>query len=306
MLALLFAGCDSGASPDAIKARELKSDAARLSLVRFSDDGAYLAAGSAEGEVFVWSDLSVAPAKMESGLQSPLVSLTWATGQLLFLTDLDHGFVGWQLGKTQPTPIELPSLSAPAVCIAIRPKSNPIEVVLGTRDGSLLFLGQNDTKSLKSEHRGAVKQIVFTPDGRSLITAGVDGKLIWRDSRSRKIVEVVKAHDTDISRLILSSDGKQLISGDWNGQLTVWDVSTRKSLRSFEQPDAVSGLGWVHGQLITASWDGVLRLWNAASGQPLRTIPTGQPIHDLAVDPRTERVATVSLDRSVRLWELPK
>lgn len=306
LICSLLNGCGSTSDPDALVPLELKSDAGKLSLVRFSPDGSYLAAGGADGEVLVWSNLSISPTNMDSGHHAPLVSVTWAPNNLLTTTDLDNGFVGWQFGKTEPSRIDLPGLPAPAVCVAFRPKSTPLEFVIGSRDGSLIFLDSKEAKQLKPDHRGAVKQIAYLPDGRSLISAGADGKLIWREANSRKIVEAVKAHETEISRLVFSRDGKQIITGDWNGRIKVWDAETRKSLRTFEQPDAISGLGWVQGHVVSASWDGSLRIWNVASGQLLRTISTGQPIHDLAVDPRTERMATVCLDRSVRIWELPK
>lgn len=306
MLVMLLCGCGSPANPDAVTPRELKTEAARLSSVCFSHDGSYLAAGSADGEVIVWSDISIAPTKLDSGNHSPLVSLAWGPNNLLTTTDLDNGFVGWQFGKAEPSRIDLPGLPAPAVSVGFRPKSNPLEFVIGSRDGSLIFLDSKAAKQIKPDHRGAVKQIVYLPDGRSLITAGADGKLIWRDSVTRKIVETIKAHDAEISRMILSRDGQQLITGDWNGRIKIWNTSTRKASQSLEQPDAVSGFGFVHGQLVSGSWDGALRLWNIATGQLVRTIPTGQPIHDLAVDPRTERIATVCLDRFVRLWELKK
>ena len=301
-----LSGCGTAPNPDALTPRELKSDARKLSLVRFSPDGSFLAAGGADGEVIVWSDLSLSPQNLDSGHHAPLVSLTWAPNNLLTTSDLNNGFVGWQFGKSEPKRIELPGLPAPVVCVAFRPKVTPLEFVIGSRDGSLIFFDQKEAKQLKPDHRGAVKQIAYLPDGRSLISAGADGKLIWREANSRRIVEAVKAHETEISRLVISRDGKQFTTGDWNGRINVWDVETRKSLRTFEQPDAVSGLGWAQGHVVSASWDGSLRLWNVASGQLLRTISTGQPIHDLAVNPRTEQLATVCLDRSVHLWELPK
>lgn len=304
LLVMLLCGCGSPTNPDAVTPRELKTDAARLSLVCFSYDGSYLAAGSADGEVIVWSDISIPPSRLDSGNHSPLVCLTWGPSNLLTTSDLNNGFVGWQFGNAEPSRIDLPGLPAPAVSVGFRPKSNPLEFVIGSRDGSLIFLDSKEAKQIKPDHRGAVKQIVYLPDGRSLITAGADGKLIWREAGSRKIVETVKAHDAEISRMILSRDGKQLITGDWNGRIKIWNVSTRKASQSFDQPDAVSGLGFVQGQIVSGSWDGSLRLWNIAASQLSRTIPTGQPIHDLAVDPRTERIATVCLDRTVRLWDL--
>ena len=303
----LLCGCGTLSNSDALlTARELKSDAARLSLVRFSPDGTKLAAGGANGEVLVWSDVSGWPTKLESGRAAPLISLTWSPDGLLAATDVELGFVGWRFGQTNPDRVELPGLSAPAVCLAFRPNVKRLELVIGSRDGSLIFLEARGLKQLKPEHRGAVKQVAYSPDGQSLITAGADGQLIWRDAGSRKVVHAVKAHDTEISRLLLSPDGRQLITGDWNGRITVWDAASHKSVRTLDQPEAVSGLDWLRGQLVSASWDGSLRLWDVSSGRCLRTIDTGQPLHDLSVDPRTQRIATVSLDRSVRLWEVPK
>ncbi len=304
--ASLFCGCGSSSRSDpALIPRELKSAAARLSLVRFSPDGARLAAGGAGGEVFVWSDLSVPPAKLDSGRAAPLVSLTWSPDGLLAMTDMERGFIGWQFGKSDPERVEFPSPAATAVCIAFRPNVKQLELVIGSRDGSLIFLDARGKKQFKPDHRGAVKQAAYSPDGRWLITAGADGQLIWRDAASRGITEVIKAHDAEISCLLMNSDGQLFITGDWNGRLKVWDTISRKMLRTFEQPEAVSGLGWLRKQLVSASWDGSLRLWEVSSGRMQRTIPTGQPIHDLSVDPRTGRTATVGLDRSVHIWEIP-
>lgn len=297
-------GCGSDKSSQAtVKPRELPTDAQRLSLVQFSPDGKLLAAGDANSNVFVWRESSDQPMKLESGRTSPLVSLTWSPDGLLAITDLDRGFVGWQFGKAKPDRVEFPALASAAVCIAFRPKTSDRELVLGMQDGSLIFIDKKGSKQLKPEHRGPVKQARHSLDGQTLITAGADGKILWRDATTRQLKHSVKAAETDISRLLLSADGKQLISGDWNGRIKVWDIATRKSLREFEQPEAISGLGWVRGELVSGCWEGMLRGWDVTSGQLLRTIVTGESIHDLAVDSDTSRIATVSLDGTVRIWD---
>lgn len=297
-------GCGSDkTSKAAVKPRELKTDAERLSLVRFSADGKQLAAGSANGDVLVWTESSDRPVKMNSSHRSPLVSLTWSPDGLLAMTDIDHGFVGWQFGTAEPERVEFPQLASAAVCVAFRPNVSERELVLGMQDGSLIFVDKRGAKQLKPEHRGPVKQALYSLDGKWLVTAGADGKLLWRDAATRQIAQAVKAAETDISRIVLNSDGKQLISGDWNGVLKVWDMDTRKPLREFAQPEAVSGLGWVRGELVSGSWDGTLRGWEVSSGRFVRSIVTGQPIENLATDSGTSRVVTVSLDRSVRIWD---
>lgn len=304
MVLCAVVGCGSDkTSKTTVAQRELKTDAERLSLVRFSSDGKQLAAGSANGDMLVWSGSSDRPVKLNSGRRSPLVSLTWSPDGLLAVTDLEHGFVGWQFGAAEPERVEFPSLASAAVCIAFRPNTTERELVLGMQDGSLIFVDKHGSKQLKPEHRGPVKQALYSLDGKWLITAGADGNLLWRDAATRQTKQTVKGAETDISRIVLDADGKQLISGDWNGRLKAWDMTTRKSLREFTQPEAVSGLGWVRGELVSGSWDGTLRGWEVSSGRSVRSIVTGQPIHDLSTDSGTSRVATVSLDGSVRVWD---
>ena len=180
--------------------------------------------------------------------------------------------------------------------------ANGVAQIHAGQDGKDVGLNRCD-QQLKPEHRGPVKQAVYSLDGNWLITAGADGNLLWRDAATRQLKQIVKGAESDISRLLLSADGQQLISGDWNGRLKVWDMTARKSLREFNQPEAVSGLGWVRGELVSASWNGTLQGWEVSSGRTVRSIATGQPIHDLAADSGTSRVATVSLDRSVRVWD---
>ena len=308
---LVMGGCGSEtATKPAVASRELSVVARRLSLVSFSLDGKLLAAGGANGEVFVWRELGEQPIKLDSGRSSPLVSLTWSSDGLLSLTDMDHGFLGWQLStmksdRAEPDRVEFPPLASVAVCVAFRPKTSDRELVLGMQDGSLIFVDKSGSKQLKPEHRGPVKQAVYSLDGKWLVTAGADGNLIWRDAATRQLKQTVKAAESDVGRLLLSADGQQLISGDWNGRLKVWDMTTRKSLREFDQPDAVSGLGWMRSELVSGSWDGALRGWDVASGRRLRSIATGQPIDDMASDSGTSRVVTVSASGSVRVWDWP-
>lgn len=302
--ASLLGGCGSSKSElPTITPRELSTNAERLSIVTFSPDGKRLAAGSAGGEVLVWKDLSGSPEVLKSNRSSPLVGLMWSPDGLLAATDVDRGFSGWQFGESIPDRVELPELPSPAVCLAFRPNTKERELVLGMQDGSLIFVDKSGSKQLKPEHRGPVKQALYSSDGKWLITAGADGKLVWRDAASRQTAQVVKGSETDISRIVLSSDGQQLVSGDWNGRLKVWDMATRKSLREFTQPDAVSGLCWVRGELVSGSWDGFVRGWEIQSGRCVRSLPTGQPVHDLAAHADSSQVVTVRLDQSVQIWD---
>jgi WD40 repeat protein len=306
LLLTFLSGCGTKTESDpGLTSRELKTDADRLSVARFSQDGQRLAVGGAGGVTVVWKNLDDPPVVLRSENRSPLVQLLWAPEDLLLTVQLARGLTGWQFGKSEPSHVELSSLPSAIVCLAIRPKSKSAEMVLGMRDGSLVFVDSNGLRQVKPDHRGSVKQAVYSLDGQTLITAGADGQLIWRDAASHKITQAEKPHDAEISRLLLSADGKHLVSGDWNGRLVISEMATRVAMRKLVQPDAVSGLGWVGAELVSGSWDGALRGWDLTSGQCVRTHPTGAPIHDLTADSKSRRVATVSLTRFVRVWDWP-
>lgn len=305
LLLCFLSGCGSSSSGDSqFKPRMLKTSVVRLSLVSFSPDGSRLAVGGTSGEVLVWGDLNSSPVVMDSGHTAPLVSLTWSPDGLLIASDLDRGFVGWQLSGAKKERVELPKLPAPAVCVAFRPNVSSLEMVIGLRDGSLFFLDSRGTKQYKPDHRGSVKQVTYSPDGRWLISAGADGQLIWRDASSRVVAQATKAHDSEISHLLWDKEGRRLITGDWNGQIQVWDAETRKSISRLQQADGVAGLGWAGKRLVTGGWNGQLKIWNLSTNACLHTFSAGQTIQSLAADSKTQRVATVGDDGSVSLWDL--
>lgn len=303
-LLLALTGCGSEAgSATMLKPRELKTNVARLSLVSISPDGSRIAAGGIGGEILVWSDVTVPPQALDSGRKSPLVSLTWSPDGLLVATDLDGGLVAWQFGRAQPERVELPGLPTTAVCVAFRPNTSALELVLGLRDGSLMFLDARGTKQLKPDHRGPVKQVAYSPDGSWLVSGGADGQLIWRSAATRSITEATKAHESEVSRVLWEPTGQRLITGDWNGRIHVWDTATRKSVAKLQQPDAVSGLVWFGSHLLSGSWSGELRVWNLSSRAVLRTVTTEGPVHDLALNAKTKQAVSVGLGRTVWLWD---
>lgn len=306
LLLTLLPGCESKPESDpGLTFRELKADCDRLTVVRFDPQGQRLAVGGASGEMVVWKHLADPPVVLRAKNRSPFVQLLWAPGDLLLAVQLTHGLLGWQFGHSEPNRIDFSSLPPSVVCLAIRPQSKFAEMVLGMRDGSLVFVDSHGLQQLKPDHRGSVKQVIYSLDGQTLITAGADGQLIWRDATSHKIVQAEKPHDAEISRLLLSADGKHLVSGDWNGRLTISEMATRVAMRKLDQPDAVSGLAWVGAELVSGSWDGTLRGWDLTSGKCVRIHSTGAPIHDLTADSPSRRVATISLSRTVRVWDWP-
>ena len=85
-------------------------------------------------------------------------------------------------------------------------------------------------------HDGAVFALAYTPDGRSLFSAGKEGIIRRLDTESDQILGQWKGHDEPIYHITVSPDGKHLASGDWSGKVHLWNISDDQLVRQTEQP----------------------------------------------------------------------
>jgi WD40 repeat protein len=114
-------------------------------------------------------------------------------------------------------------------------------------------------------------------------------------------------HSNVVHAVSFSADGRLLASAGEDGATKLWDVATRRELRTFKRgTDGVNALAVsADGRtLATGARDGTVVLWELASGRQLRVL-TGHeaPVTAVAISPDGQLIASGSLDHSVRLWE---
>lgn len=277
-----------------------------LTLVTFSRDGRFVLAGSSDGRVFAWEQETGTRTTLGETGEGSIIALAVADDGFVVAGDDGQQLVGWLLDKPQAKARRIAGLRASLTCVAfLKKKGRKAEAVLGLADGSLVFLTDAAAVNRESGHLGSVKSIAVDNPRGQLITAGADGRLIWRVGGDHEIADEVSAHATEIGAMALSSNRQEVATGDWNGEIRLWNLADHQELQRWSQPDAVSGLVFAGDYLVTASWDGWLRFWQVDHDEPVHLIDTGHVLHDLAVNPQRDRIATVSDTSDVEIWELP-
>ncbi|MGB9873013.1 MAG: hypothetical protein ACPLYD_15320, partial [Anaerolineae bacterium] len=222
----------------------------------------------------------------------------------IFLIDLDSG------NKLHP-------LYGGAIhSVAFSPNGD--SVIFGDKKGILgwdikakgvkRFLGKNVKRWKISAE---VRAIVFTLDGRYVISGGDDGTIrVWdasdplraREVRNWKVESVVTGVDT----LDIAPSGEYLISGGYDNYVRLWDLKTGKEVRRMMVDDPISVRYMPYGNLaLSGNGDSTLCLWDTNTGQPLLWFKahTGY-IVSVDVSPDGRFAISGSADRTARLWDL--
>lgn len=167
-------------------------------------------------------------------------------------------------------------------------------------------------------HDGEVLSLAFSPDARTLASAGPNGAIRLTEVASGKARALLRAKHRPRYWLAFSPDGRKLASLDWE-KVTFWDIATRRArsrgcwgARAAKDRQIIAlGIGVSvlavrfrsEGLETTGSWDHAVRLWNSRTRRLLATLRGHEgDIHDIAVSRGGRLLASASYDGTVRVW----
>ncbi|RMF78310.1 MAG: WD40 repeat domain-containing protein [Chloroflexi bacterium] len=126
-------------------------------------------------------------------------------------------------------------------------------------------------------HEDAVRDIVFSPDGRYIVTASdyLDNTVrVWRIDSGERIAEM-NAHVSGVLALAYHPRRNLIASAGGDGMIRLWDVTLSQVLRTFSGHDgSVLDVAFNPEATILASAgeDGSVQLWDVARGNRLQLI----------------------------------
>jgi len=166
-------------------------------------------------------------------------------------------------------------------------------------------------------HKGSVETVCFSPDGLHVVTTSQDTTAIVWDVSNGKIVAVLDEHNAPLKAATYSSDSRYIATGSKDQTVHIWNAHTYKLENTLKEHDGiVSSLIFSPDNrlLVTANGDlypekdepvdTCARIWNVETGTLLFVLSDHTEAVSCALfNPHHSRIATGSLDGSVKIWD---
>jgi len=194
-------------------------------------------------------------------------------------------------------------------------------MVFGDAAGSVRFLDLTTgavTQSV-SAHQGGVQAVGLTPDGKTAITSGNDGRTLLWDIATHQIVRTFAGHAGAIWAQAIGADGSTLYTGSDDGTAIAWDLSgTRSFGTTFRAAASNPSVGSANvalspdgATLAAGATDGTVNLWDVRSLRKIasfRAVPGAVAAVSFGADGQSLLVGgdsnTNPMQGYLRVWRL--
>lgn len=169
------------------------------------------------------------------------------------------------------------------------------------------------SRPMAANQRHGVIGLSFSHDGRTLVSAGADGRINFWDVATGQVSRTLNGHTNAIYKAVYSPNEKLLASSSRDTTVRIWDVATGRELHRLTGfRCSVKEVRFSPNGKMVASVgnDGMLKLWDVATGKELKShvhstsADVDTSIYSIAFSRDGKKIYAGNGDKTISEWEV--